>query len=311
MVRKAAVTVLIVAARGLKNADWVVGGSSECYVSVGVVGAKSTVETKVVPNTLDPMWDQELVVEDREIADALEIKVLEKSGELLGEARLAAETFAKGFNGEVALVNAPDGTNPILKLKIRAAGQAYPAGPAVEFAVRVTKSVGQGLGMDIDILDKNNCQIIGMKEEGLVSAYNLTTEPETQVRAGDFIVSVNGVTGDPQTLVKEMQKTGEMNIAVRRPFEFPVVVERQDNSLKFSLNYAPNSVALIITAIQDGPITAWNKLHPDRDVKVGDRIVAVNGTKDFAAKMFDIMKSSTKVQLLIARPATDSAWWYA
>eukprot|EP00929_Paragymnodinium_shiwhaense_P043636 TRINITY_DN22427_c0_g1_i1.p1 TRINITY_DN22427_c0_g1~~TRINITY_DN22427_c0_g1_i1.p1 ORF type:complete len:237 (-),score=90.44 TRINITY_DN22427_c0_g1_i1:461-1171(-) len=65
----------------------------------------------------------------------------------------------------------------------------------------------------------------GIKEEGLVPAYNKTKEeaPDSQVKAGDVIVAVNSIFGEIEAMKKELSNM-QLSLAIKRGgLDLPVV----------------------------------------------------------------------------------------
>jgi len=117
--------VIIVSASGLRNADHLPGqGLSDPYCVCQIPGKPaSRFQTKVVDDSLDPVWEHVQEVQGYTIGDSLDFVVWDKdpgtSGDLLGRAKLAGSQFyPSGFDGEVELKDAGKGFRPLLKLKV-------------------------------------------------------------------------------------------------------------------------------------------------------------------------------------------------
>jgi len=81
--------------------------------------------------------------------------------------------------------------------------------------------------------------------------------------------------------------------------EFSVNVSTGEGSLGLELQKAPRGTSLLIYALNDGLITNWNATNPNKQVKVNDRIVAVNGHRGNTAEMMKRIKESGKLELQI------------
>jgi len=83
------------------------------------------------------------------------------------------------------------------------------------------------------------------------------------------------------------------------PTEFSInVVVTPEKRLGVDVDWADGKT-MFIKAVQPGAVAEWNSNNPSRAVKVGDRIVAVNGRSGKAEDMVDECKSKQNLLLLI------------
>eukprot|EP00928_Gymnodinium_smaydae_P026047 TRINITY_DN20558_c0_g3_i1.p1 TRINITY_DN20558_c0_g3~~TRINITY_DN20558_c0_g3_i1.p1 ORF type:complete len:1320 (-),score=271.03 TRINITY_DN20558_c0_g3_i1:245-4204(-) len=106
------ITVTIISAKGLRNADVV--GYSDPYCVCGIVNKEHTrFQTQFVKDSLNPHWDHTAPIWDREAGDALEFFVWDDdigADDLLGTAVLSCEQLAGGdFEGDLPLDEGPKG----------------------------------------------------------------------------------------------------------------------------------------------------------------------------------------------------------
>jgi hypothetical protein len=88
---------------------------------------------------------------------------------------------------------------------------------AKEFVVELQKTPSMPcLGINADV-ESTKLKVVGVRE-GLVHDYNAATELEKQIRVGDYIKSVNGVSG-VQPMTEETQDADSLSLVIRRPFE--------------------------------------------------------------------------------------------
>jgi hypothetical protein len=70
--------------------------------------------------------------------------------------------------------------------------------------------------------------------------------------------------------------------------------------------------SLQVTRIWEGPLARWNRWHPEIQVRVGDRIIKVNGRQNCADDMLAEMISATSVLTFVvrrsSRPSTPKGW---
>mmetsp|Transcript_27668 Transcript_27668/g.54293 ORF Transcript_27668/g.54293 Transcript_27668/m.54293 type:complete len:98 (+) Transcript_27668:51-344(+) len=87
--------------------------------------------------------------------------------------------------------------------------------------------------------------------------------------------------------------------------KFDVTLQRTEDATSLGIEVdlkGGNNAYIKIDAITGGLFGDWNKDHPDKEIKVEDRIVAVNGVKDDAAAMIEVCKKADKLELQIHRP---------
>jgi len=118
----------IVSARGLRDADWVPGaGKSDPYCVCEIAGKpkEAKVQTKVINDNLDPVWEHHAEIPGFRQGDTLVFKVWDKDlakSDFLGELRLeSAQFYPHGFDSELPLANAGRAIKAYLKLKIQPA----------------------------------------------------------------------------------------------------------------------------------------------------------------------------------------------
>lgn len=117
------IKITIVGARGLRDADWF--GKSDPYCVCEIQGKSNApkIQTKVVPNCLDPVWNHHAEIKGFKPGDSLVFRIYDKDfvkrDDFLGTVTLASEQFyPRGFEGELPLTEAGKGINAFLILKI-------------------------------------------------------------------------------------------------------------------------------------------------------------------------------------------------
>jgi len=313
------VTIAIVGARGLRNADWMPGsGKSDCFCTVSLLGKEEELyKTKVMNNTLTPVWNEETEVEVA-TGESLEFRVYDAdvaSRDFLGKVKLDSASFEKsGFNGELELEEAGK-DQAYLKLKVKMPGQEeFPKGPPTEITCKVDRETPtQSLGLDIDTAD-GVYEFVTLVKDGPFLKYNQTVKAADQVMAGDFIVKVNGVEGSSKALLEEFKKAASsVEVVIRRPQELRAAIEKPKASTALGLEFPKKLAgeALLITKVGAGPFQEWNEKNPGHEVCNGDRIVAVGDFRGKATELQKKMQTLTKFQVTIVRPASaQSSWWF-
>merc|ERR1711920_986235 len=106
-------------------------------------------------------------------------------------------------------------------------------------------------------------------DENPVSEANALAPPDKQLRPGDFIYAVNGVGEEQANMMNELQSQERLELLVRRPTSFLISINRRGGSAACGITYdASTGISLVIESINEGPVAAWNRAHPDHAVAV-------------------------------------------
>merc|ERR1740121_1543330 len=107
-----------------------------------------------------------------------------------------------------------------------------------------------------------------------IQRYNAKAASEEQIRAGDYIVAVNGVSGCSSKLLLELGTNRDPLISILRPEVIDCIIFRDGRPLGVNLSFAGDGTgsALIVKDILEGAIRA-----SIANIRQGDRIVAVDG----------------------------------
>lgn len=203
---------------------------------------------------------------------------------------VAKEVFGKCSQPKEAPVEAP----------VSDACQA----PTVGFIVRAQFAKGQTLGMSFDIVQSENLRINQVESVGPIADYNQGVPEDLRVREGDYIMSVNSETGDARAKLAAMYAGGTCVLEIRRPHSFEVSgLDKSQGRLGLDLTFHGKSTAAYIKKVfVDGLIQEYNQAHPERQVRSGDLIVAVNGQRGVSRDLVQMIGSSQKLELTIVRP---------
>lgn len=161
------------------------------------------------------------------------------------------------------------------------------------YVVEVTKGP-KGLGLAVDTMDPNLCIIKGVVQGSTLHDWNKTCAEGHAVRGGHRLVSVNGHTGDTNALVKKLQQETTLKLTMQKPLEHIVSLNKSDKPLGVSVNLYNDSFGMIVKEIQSGAAA-----DPNMKLKVGDRIVGVNGQAGDAATLMPFLKSSQNLELKV------------
>mmetsp|Transcript_90579 Transcript_90579/g.157199 ORF Transcript_90579/g.157199 Transcript_90579/m.157199 type:complete len:151 (+) Transcript_90579:56-508(+) len=112
--------------------------------------------------------------------------------------------------GDLALPEPPSKTAETVAAKEVARNM-----PATDFIVEVEKKGPDSkVGLDVDHGDDVTLEIMLVKD-GLVKDYNNSVAQDLQIRPGDRIVEVNGVSGDNKKMLEAVGKAAKLKFIVR------------------------------------------------------------------------------------------------
>jgi len=156
----------------------------------------------------------------------------------------------------------------------------------------------------LDIQDNCSAYVVAVRD-GPFQIYNEGAQPGRELRAGDFIVKVNGADGKGAKLLDRMKRDGRLELLVRRPVELTAVLGRSGPSKKLGIEVTNHPIgnALLLTKISAGLVREWNERSRDQELKVADRIVAVGGRRGTAVELKKLLEAPKVCHVTVARPA--------
>ena len=169
--------------------------------------------------------------------------------------------------------------------------------------VTVSVSGSNSLGMDADWGDGKTLYIKAILA-GAVSDWN-KENPTKAVQPGDRVISVNGVTGDAQAMVREIKDRNLLLLFQKASDDKMVTVSVSgSNSLGMDADWGDGKT-LYIKAILAGAVSDWNKENPTKAVQPGDRVISVNGVTGDAQAMAREIKDRNLLLLLFQKASDD------
>jgi len=315
-------TIKVFGCRGLRNADWTwIPGSanlSDAYVICKEKKGeelKELFQTKTIPNSLEPIFDEEFDVEYG-TDSILEFTVYDhdplKPDDILGCAVLNCASLTSGFNGELELTNAGKNIKAYMKVLVKTPSCDYPPGPATEFKITFEKGKKKALGFEFDKTSADVLFVTSIGKTGPVKEYNDKVEASEQMKTGQYIVAVNDAK-DRTGMIQELKKEGKVVLSMVRPLCFTVAINKK-GPLGVTVGQAATS-NLITVVRDDGPVMEWNASHKDKEVKVGDRVLAVNGSRVQGKAQMALLKKDGPLQIVFCRQcppaeATRGFWYW-
>jgi hypothetical protein len=172
------------------------------------------------------------------------------------------------------------------------------------FEIELTKPPGESLGLELDPLDGEVMQVCKIRD-GLVKSYNEANK-DKQVRVGDFLTSINGVTGRTDLMIERFQKDATLKVKIRRLKSWDVtLVQPRAAAIRPAVNRAANGRTLLILDISDRAIKEWNAANPGLDIAKHDRIISVNGMESESDKMMEQVEKAEKLVMTLGRPSPE------
>lgn len=177
--------------------------------------------------------------------------------------------------------------------------------PGKDFKVTITKPAkDSAIGLELDTVGGVSGMVMSIMD-GCIRTYNASAPAGNQVQPGDFIMGVNGSTGNTSTMARLASDNLKLEMQFRRPAEYTVTLEKSaKSSLGLELEYTGIGKSLLISQIAEGLAMEWNRTHSEGKVLETDRIVAVNGFRGEASKLLDMCSKAGKLELRILRVST-------
>eukprot|EP00450_Noctiluca_scintillans_P008356 CAMPEP_0194498760 /NCGR_PEP_ID=MMETSP0253-20130528/15287_1 /TAXON_ID=2966 /ORGANISM="Noctiluca scintillans" /LENGTH=295 /DNA_ID=CAMNT_0039340447 /DNA_START=82 /DNA_END=970 /DNA_ORIENTATION=+ len=185
-------------------------------------------------------------------------------------------------------------------------GSDQQLGPG-EFAIDISKD-GDGAGLEIESI--NGMLLVAKLKKGPMKAWNATHsyDPHSMVKAGDRIVVVNGAQGDSTVLIDELKKDVRLRMILRHAKEFKVNVCKGGKDLGMCVVGGNVKLDMLkISALKEGVIEDWNKLHREQEVMTGDRIICVNGIGADPQAMLQELKTNSVLDMTASARTRPSA----
>jgi len=169
------------------------------------------------------------------------------------------------------------------------------------FEMHVDKSSGGKLGLNLEV---GTLAVNSVNASGLVAAWN-QSNPGKAVQVSDQIVEVNGkcvTTYGAEAVHDIIRKEPNLKLTIARPETFEVDVDKSSGG---KLGCSLDIDTLEIKSIsQSGLVAAWNMMRPQQKVKIGDRLIEVNGkhiSKHGVGALNQEVREQTALHMKMAR----------
>merc|ERR1712129_444105 len=150
----------------------------------------------------------------------------------------------------------------------------------------------------------SNCiQLIDIKD-GKIQEYNECVSEQQQLKAGDFIVQIDGEDVTKKSL-EAFKNSTEADVKIARPEVLNVRIEKgmrgEGMGWGLKLNFQKaRSTYLRIGKIDEGGVAEFNK-DVENPVQEKDFIVEVNGCRGNVDQMLEIFRASFELELTLMR----------
>eukprot|EP00405_Crypthecodinium_cohnii_P017617 CAMPEP_0206446222 /NCGR_PEP_ID=MMETSP0324_2-20121206/16002_1 /ASSEMBLY_ACC=CAM_ASM_000836 /TAXON_ID=2866 /ORGANISM="Crypthecodinium cohnii, Strain Seligo" /LENGTH=236 /DNA_ID=CAMNT_0053914641 /DNA_START=74 /DNA_END=784 /DNA_ORIENTATION=- len=170
------------------------------------------------------------------------------------------------------------------------------------FVANVTKPTQDAaLGWHLDVLDQRHlfiCRLITTSNTPL-EKYNSTVSSNLQIREGDYVTAVDGVSGSAEKMSEAMKKSDNLSITVARPHLFTKTISKNNMALGLDLKYGPGGSSLLLEGVREGAIK-----NSTSEVKAGDRIVSVNGITGTPYILMQAIQDAANLEICFSRPSS-------
>jgi len=187
-------------------------------------------------------------------------------------------------------------------------GQAYKAEeelpPNSDDVMRITVMMGdnEDAGTFFDSSGKTSIHLA--VQPPAQSAFGKGDSTSSGVSKGDYIVSVNGISGHTGQMIHEALSQRRLDVQVSKPLIFKAAVDKTRLTLGCVINYDLDiGTSVLIGEIREGAVSVWNAANPGKEVKAHDRIIAVDSKPGSGADLLERIKTSNgPLELTVSRP---------
>merc|ERR1712217_515735 len=134
------------------------------------------------------------------------------------------------------------------------------------------------------------------QDNTVVNIYNASASDDKKIKMGDFIVSVNGMTGASASMSGVLKQSQNLQVRIQRPMKFAVTCAKQGDTVGLDLKFGPSGNTLPIEGIKDGAVKSRAP-----EILPGDRIVGVNGVTGTSSTLMKAMQDNDPLELELVR----------
>jgi len=173
----------------------------------------------------------------------------------------------------------------------------------LEFEVTLAKN-GDELGIDVLQPDPGTLLVNNIKAGPMMSWNQM--HPDLSVRPGDRIFAVNGLTGSAEDLIREVRNNEMLILGIRRIMWMEIQLKKEPGG-KLGIDVAQHADHLRILRLRPGPFLDWNNESTfDRQVRVSDKIVEVNGARGSAQDLLQAINNASETMSVLIQHTSRS-----
>jgi len=168
------------------------------------------------------------------------------------------------------------------------------------FVVKLSRKGSDPLGVEFDKMDPENLMVVKLTGPGLFHTYNETADHEKMVCPGDKIKRVNGQEAPAEELIALLEKERKLTLVLQHCQESEHYIEKKGRSLGLELAVSEKATCLTVQRIEaTGLVAVSNQAGRDRQIRVHDKIIAVDGERGAAPELMRKMKERDVVILSV------------
>eukprot|EP00933_Yihiella_yeosuensis_P037391 TRINITY_DN31310_c0_g1_i1.p1 TRINITY_DN31310_c0_g1~~TRINITY_DN31310_c0_g1_i1.p1 ORF type:complete len:460 (+),score=97.75 TRINITY_DN31310_c0_g1_i1:108-1487(+) len=162
------------------------------------------------------------------------------------------------------------------------------------YTVSVDKT-STALGLEFDKHDSSRAVIVNVLSGGAIESLNKKAASDNEkVMLYDRVLKVNGNSGNRDDLVKMCEASAKYDMTFQRPVLKQVHIDRKPGDKLGISCESPDGAAAILVTASSNP-----------DVKLGDRIITVNGVSGNATRLVMLMQDSAMLDMVVASYPSD------
>ncbi|CAE7274150.1 ergic3 [Symbiodinium natans] len=166
--------------------------------------------------------------------------------------------------------------------------------------VRVSRKGDEPLGLEFDKMDPENLMVAKLTLPGLIATHNQKADSEKVVCPGDRIKKVNGKEALAEELIAMLDSEPKLTIVLQHCQELEHYIEKRGKPLGLELAVSEKATCLTVQRIEvNGLVAARNEASGDRQIRVHDKIVAVDGVHAPAPELMRKIKVGFYIHLLL------------
>eukprot|EP00933_Yihiella_yeosuensis_P045585 TRINITY_DN4098_c0_g1_i1.p1 TRINITY_DN4098_c0_g1~~TRINITY_DN4098_c0_g1_i1.p1 ORF type:complete len:241 (-),score=36.70 TRINITY_DN4098_c0_g1_i1:277-999(-) len=169
--------------------------------------------------------------------------------------------------------------------------------PPEEFTVEIVRETSTvSLGLALDPSDGMSLIVKGITDGPVTATNEERKKSHSDIRLFDRITAVNGICGDSEDLLKEINRDCKVELRIARPKQYEITLTKPpDNKIIYHPSHYKHGCIvenchgyLCILGLPEGIFKEYNRYNWQNPVRVNDRILECNGHR-LAEKIIELM----------------------